>query len=327
MSARDVLEYELASPRGVDRDGGFLRHVKILGTKSRNGVSYPISVMQAAIDRYEGATVFVDHPARRDATIERSVCDQAGWLQGCVVESDGLYGDLGIYRSHPLAEMVFEVAERNPSKLGLSHNSNISESLRGAETVCESINVVRSVDLVCKPATTRGIFESEVPAMDEMAPIPEASIGDVRGMIHQGIDKILDGDGEPAAKAAAIKKLVGELLKVEEKIDAALNGETAAPAEAPAMESHVPAESPDLMGALDVLESVGVTPSKIRLRAVAALESEADRRALAETWKMQPAESVPAKPRSQPVNRLESEKSASVWSDNKTAVARLLSKN
>jgi hypothetical protein len=79
------------------------------------------------------------------------------------VESDGLYGDLHFLKSHPMAEQVCEIAWRNQSQMGFSHNAVVRESRdrsRGGEVVFEAIERVRSVDVVCSPATTSGIFES-----------------------------------------------------------------------------------------------------------------------------------------------------------------------
>jgi hypothetical protein len=89
----------------------------------------------------------------------------------------------------------------------------------------EEITRVHSVDLVSDPATNRGLFESENymdPAME--APAETGGAGSIKDMILSGVAKILDGDGEPNAKAGAIKTLVAKLLKVEADVDAAMNG-------------------------------------------------------------------------------------------------------
>ena len=48
-----------------------------------------------------------------------------------------------------------------PSRLGLSHNATGAGRVIRGKYVIESIETVRSVDLVTRPATTRGLYESQ----------------------------------------------------------------------------------------------------------------------------------------------------------------------
>src|SRR5262245_30899738 len=141
----------------VDRDGGVIRHVKVLGLESQNGRRYTAEALRKAVTLYEGAKVNVDHPARAD---DPRGCDEGfGRLVHVTLEEDGLYGDLEFLRSHPLADRVCEAAERMPDAYGLSHNIDGKiERIAGVPTVTE-IERVHSVDLVRDPATTSGLFE------------------------------------------------------------------------------------------------------------------------------------------------------------------------
>jgi ribosomal protein L12E/L44/L45/RPP1/RPP2 len=307
----NVLEYASSDrPHKVDRENGVIHDVKILGLQSKNGPKYSPDAIKNGASQYDGAHIFVAHPERSRPDQERSPRDMIGWIEKPHVETDGLYGDLHYIKSHEMAGPLAEIAERRPDRIGLSHNAVVTESARGSDVVYESINRVRSVDLVCKPATTKGIFESEDPAMDETAAAEAAPAGgtaSLTDMILAKVGEILKGDGDPGAKATAISKVVKELLKVEEKLDSAASAEP--PKETPATESakEKPAKI-DADKALDVLESVGVTPNRVRIRALTRMESEAEAKALAETWKAPGATATPAKPRSGSVLESQQEK-------------------
>lgn len=163
---RDILEYA-ASPSAhqVDRGRGLIHNVKVLGSRSRNGGVYSTPAMAAARPLYEGVRVNIDHPNRATPEAERSFGDWFGVLENVRLLADGLYGDLAYLTSHPLAEQICEAAERFPGSFGLSHNARVTESAQEGQLVYDTIHRVRSVDIVCKPATTRGIFESEEASM------------------------------------------------------------------------------------------------------------------------------------------------------------------
>lgn len=142
----------------VDRAAGILRGVKVLGYESANGRTYSREAIARARGLYEGRAVNVDHPARPNDP--RGLASRFGRLVNVVVESDGLYADLEYLKSHALANVVCEAAERMPGNLGLSHNADGRTVRRGGKTIVEEIKSVRSVDLVSDPATTSGLFES-----------------------------------------------------------------------------------------------------------------------------------------------------------------------
>jgi hypothetical protein len=108
---------------------------------------------------YEGRKVRCNHPDK--PSDHRDVDDTLGWLEHIEVRDDGLYGDLCYLESHPMSARLVEAAERNPNLFGLSHNANgdVGSGDDGVQYVKE-IFEVRSVDLVDRPATTFGLFES-----------------------------------------------------------------------------------------------------------------------------------------------------------------------
>ncbi len=152
-----LLEY--STNRGlalrVDREKSIIYGVKILGMESQNGRRYLPDALAQARQLYEGAPVNVDH--RENG--RRSYRDRIGRLMNVRLGADGLYGDLLVNPKHPLAEQLFWDAEHCPENVGLSHDAQGRTRVEGRTVVVESIDRVRSVDLVAEPATTRSLYE------------------------------------------------------------------------------------------------------------------------------------------------------------------------
>lgn len=162
--SQELFEHIQAAPTGrIDRANGVIRGVKILGRSSRNGREYSTEAMQEAAKLYEGVAVNLNHPSRATPNASRPVEDGIGWLENVRVRADGVYGDLAVLKSHPRAESIFEFAERNPGRFGLSHNAAGNVVTRNGRQIVESVDAVRSVDLVQNPATNQSLFESEEP--------------------------------------------------------------------------------------------------------------------------------------------------------------------
>lgn len=146
--------------RGVDRDKNIVYGVKVLGFNSQNGRVYERQAIQEAIHLYNQCPVNKDH-----ITDAPSFSDRIGWLSNPVLREDGLYAD---FHYNPHAEGVDSFlwfAENNGlGDIGFSHMVQGKWTLDpdGTERVVR-IDRVKSVDLVANPATTKTIFESEVP--------------------------------------------------------------------------------------------------------------------------------------------------------------------
>lgn len=147
----------------VNREGGYIDGVLICGVQSRNGRDYPTAVLSRDYAKYEGVVVNADHGD------ESTVARRLGWFSDVQPGQDGRpRGRLNVLKSHPLAEAVFEAAERNPGLFGMSHVAVCStKRINGRETV-ESINRVLSIDLVADPATTKSLYESFKPMRSPM---------------------------------------------------------------------------------------------------------------------------------------------------------------
>lgn len=218
-----ILEY--ADSRGaqvsVDRQKGLISGVKILGLVSRNGRTYLPEAIQQAAGLYEGKRVNVDHSRSGDS---RSYRDRMGKLQNVTAREDGLYGDLFVNPQHVLAEQLFWDAENAPENVGLSHDVSGKVTRRGGKPTVESIDTVRSVDLVADPATTAGLFEDEEPELEDTEiPIMEIDLKEAtldqltaeRPDLLEAITKKLAKSEEAKAKDEQIKKLTEEVAAMK----------------------------------------------------------------------------------------------------------------
>jgi hypothetical protein len=145
---------------GVDRSGGVIRGIKILGLHSRNNREYVPEALARAIGLYEGAKVNVNHP-KGHPLAPRDYQERIGVIRNVQHRAnDGLFADFHFNPNHYLSEQLVWDAEHAPENVGFSHNVQARTSRRGESVIVEEILRVHSVDLVADPATTRGLFES-----------------------------------------------------------------------------------------------------------------------------------------------------------------------
>lgn len=136
--------------------GNVICKVKIIGLKSTHGYAYPTDVLMRAVGLYEGAPVFLCHPDQREKKRgSRMLRDHFGSLENVKGHEFGLFGDLNVRSSHPLAAQILE--EAPTASFGLSHNAVVEKSEDGSKVT--NIVEVNSVDLVDDPATTHNLFE------------------------------------------------------------------------------------------------------------------------------------------------------------------------
>ena len=224
---RHVVEYSNARVRD-----GVIEGVKIVGLKSRNGYSYQPGALEAAKALYEDTPVWVLHPNTREKRrSSRQLDEHFGHLQGIYMQADGLYGNLHVKQSHPMAAPI--LASLPEHKYGLSHNAVVE--MNADETEVTKIVSVNSVDLVDNPATTTNLFEEENMDLSELVAANEAlttRLTPMEGTLTSVLEavtkkpeppakpdriavleKITDGDGEPG-KPAPIGNSHNDLLAV-----------------------------------------------------------------------------------------------------------------
>jgi len=203
----------------VDRQKGIVRSVKVLGRRSRNGREYTPKAMAEAAKWYRNVAVNVNHlgphGAGADLHGNRKVQDGVGWLENPQVKEDGVYADMHILKSSPHAEMVFEAAERNPNRFGLSHHAYGVGVRKDGKIVVDQITAVTSVDLVQNPATTSGLFEgvdqTQLGCNDIMGSLQETFTDELMSRSEKldKFGKLLDAYEDLKAAQDAIAALTG----------------------------------------------------------------------------------------------------------------------
>jgi hypothetical protein len=151
-----LVECVCDAKMSVGDDEPVLKGVRILGADSLNRRKYTEQAMRAALPMYEGVRVYLNHP--RVPTDNRDVADLFGFLENVRLEGGGIVGDLRYDPAHPKAASVTWWAAHSPNLVGLSHNAVGTGKTQDGVFVVEKIHSVRSVDLVCEPATTGGLF-------------------------------------------------------------------------------------------------------------------------------------------------------------------------
>lgn len=156
--AKQFTEQQTGRGR-IDREAGIIHDVKVLGLKSRNRREYLREAVTRAMPFYENSEVCIDHEFEN---ANRSMRDRWGVLKNIRQLAEGdLIGDLHYIRSHRESEAILEWAERFPDKFGLSHDAFGDSTMKDGVELVHDIAGVRSVDVVGKPATNKGLFESE----------------------------------------------------------------------------------------------------------------------------------------------------------------------
>src|SRR5579859_1330882 len=202
------LREEFAAPQGqphkVDREAGVIYGVKLLGKQSPNthhttaskGTLYTGEALEKAKPLYEGLACYIDHPEDRDnPAVVRDAEDCFGEYHNVQVREDGLYADLHYLKSHPMAAVVCEAAERMPGRFPLSHTAGGDGEVKDGWFVVSDLHP-RSVDIVTKGGTNRTLFESA-----PMTTKAKVKIGDVL----RGAVKKLGGKHRPVVLASLLE--------------------------------------------------------------------------------------------------------------------------
>ncbi|MFO0788182.1 MAG: hypothetical protein U0805_01920 [Pirellulales bacterium] len=235
----------------VDEENGIIRGVKLIGPKSRNGREYAESALDNAVELYEGAKIYANHPRRQDVGEDRPLDDWVGVVRRPRRLPDGIYGDVELRKESKHFRGIVEMAKRFPNHVGFSHVADGESEMRGNTEFVTRIREVLSVDLVTEPATTRGIFESanygQLTLRDFVERLPAAN--PFRAKLVEAINTGLVSGGtslfDPGDKAGAVdplKLLYQALEKALDVLAAVVDGKSAS---APVGgESHNPGATP-----------------------------------------------------------------------------------
>lgn len=310
MKLVPLLEITFSDTPQVDREAGVIRGVRILGRTSRNGREYSDAALKQAARFYERLGVNLNHPHRPQAEGARDVQDGFGWLESIDVRDDGVYGDLHYFRAHPSANMIVEAAVRNPRRFGLSHHAEGRVVQRAGKLFVESIESVRSVDVVQNPATNYGLFESETPiVLRTIRDILQETDGPLAQLIEEAsFDSAAGREVEIAEDAPddrqvalALQSLLVNLLEDQEVdvvtrldqvsrlMDARSNSTEGA--ESASTESSLVTQLLERIERIEseahcrtLLESTNRACEPARLEALLSLTTDEDRNELIESW-------------------------------------------
>lgn len=166
MAKAQALRERTAEALGgskVDTEHGVVRDVVLLGLESSNGYSYDEKAVRDAVagKLYDGVQVFADHvPDDHDGT-PRPMRELVGAIESARFEGGKVRGDVHVIQSSRSGAAFLEIAGKPAlaKTVGMSHDAIGELSESGPKRVTALSRVV-SVDVVTRPATTRGLFES-----------------------------------------------------------------------------------------------------------------------------------------------------------------------
>ena len=316
---RNLLEFvQQPEKLRVDREKRMIYGLKLAGMQSRNshgenadGTDYAIEAYQKAKHLYEGAPGYWGHPPRATPNVERPPHEKILTYCDIEVRNDGVYGNAKYLGSHPYTPLLLEAVEGDPGWFALSHNATGRGPVRNRRYVIEEIGQVKSVDVVCRGATNKTLFESEESNMTvKFSQIPAIFTGKMRDRYKQlvesdeymaGVDvpapaeggtadehlsnaakAIFDDDSLDATAKLAKLKL---LLKIGEEPSETKSEEPDGDedVEKAVAESLAKAEA-KTEGMLDLFESVGYVPTKVQRKALKSLDAN-EQKDLLETFK------------------------------------------
>jgi hypothetical protein len=159
---QDLLEAVTSAV--VNKEQGIIEGVVLLtGEKvSKNKTFYTKKALNEAVARYEGAKMFIDHPADKDSNA-RSVRDLGGVYKNVRIEENKfLKADLHLLPNPEVRSLVLPIAEAKPVGVGLS----IRDKGHGREE--DGVFLVEgfagkngfSIDLVTEASVNENLFES-----------------------------------------------------------------------------------------------------------------------------------------------------------------------
>lgn len=159
---QDLLE--AVNTAVVNKEQGIIEGVVLLtGEKvSKNKTFYTKKALSEAVARYEGAKMFIDHPADKESNA-RSVRDLGGVYKNVRIEENKfLKADLHLLPNENIRHLVLPIAEAKPNGVGLS----IRDKGHGREE--DGVFLVEgfagkagfSIDLVTEASVNENLFES-----------------------------------------------------------------------------------------------------------------------------------------------------------------------
>lgn len=221
---RFVEHLSLVKPPKIDRALGVIRDVKFLGFESLNDRTY--EEVDPAI--FNGRKSRVNHYAKEDDLNPPDPQVENIWAftENARLADDGVYGDIKYNPKHPMIEQILWWAENKPDVAGMSPIMYGTQRKVGSRMV-RTPKLVESVDLVDRPATTNGFFESrkETRNMDEdlkkaLADLAErnATIGTLNVQIESHKANVTKLTSDLTTATARADKAEGTIVAMTESV-------------------------------------------------------------------------------------------------------------
>lgn len=198
----------------VAEEPGLVRGVKLLGLRSKNRRNYDTpGVTRSAPHLLNGARVYIDHPATPETP--RSYRDAFGVVEAHEYKPGmGHFGNIRYNPEHPLAKQFAWDVKNNPTALGMSINAKIrpGKTDRNGDVLVESLEMVRSIDVVTRPGTAEGIFESDS---------SEDEIMDLKTLKEKHSDlleQVLEEERRKGDATSEASKLAAQLKEAQEQL-------------------------------------------------------------------------------------------------------------
>jgi len=245
----------------VDAEAGIIHGVKVLGSQSRNGRTYPPALLAQRYAVYEGAQCYADHDYAMLRTGKpRPLGQWGGVLRAVRYRGEGIFADLHCLKATEAGRIILEAAARMPERFGLSpmHLIEAEKGTDGKEIVTAILECL-SVDAVTRPATTRTLFEAEedmpdTPAPAEPKPAPAPTVMSVEAAFLALQNAVMASDDYDDNEKVQVLK---DVMKLKSKVLGGGGEEEESSDETPAEESekgqYVPGGGARQARALDAL--------------------------------------------------------------------------
>lgn len=202
-----VAQFSGSLIEALDDDGWRWRVQVIQSGTSKNGNEYPLSVLHAAAQLYEGVPVFPEHDAKR-----RGFPDTLGVITESTPNARGIEATFEVRRSRTDVRddmrQAWDVKGRTGKDLfGFSHSVRKfrSRPRAGRGRVVESIDEVESVDLVMSPAAGGALLAPIAEATDlSFDPLQEALMN-----VEQLLAKLREGKSLSMDELAFLQENIG----------------------------------------------------------------------------------------------------------------------
>ncbi len=203
LSAEMELSEAMAGTHIIKETGVIEGVLLLTGDKiSKNKTLYPRKVLQEAVSRYEGAKMYLDHPA--PGVKVRSVRDFGGSYKNVrIEEGNKLRADLHLVPNDSIRSTVIPIAEAMPAGVGLS----IRDHGHGRED--NGVFLVEgfagkgpfSIDLVMEASVNETLFESNQGGNEDMD-LSKLTLAELKDANPALVESIAN-----EAKTAALKEV------------------------------------------------------------------------------------------------------------------------